>query len=144
MALVAEEEAVTMMCRSPPAPPHPVRPTPRAAASRPSPATSTADSLDGVCPNRARFWAQIIDDLLTRPPPLVYSYVPVLQAVRHGTYGTAVMQVMCEGCAKTPSFGLPAEGRRRWCGTCATAHHGAVSLQVRKTWSCLLLPASRP
>jgi hypothetical protein len=49
------------------------------------------------------------------------------------TYGTAVMPMTCEGCAKTPSFGLPAETRSRWCSTCARAHHGAVSLQVHKT-----------
>ena len=33
----------------------------------------------------------------------------------------------CEDCAlKVAKFGLPAEGRRRWCGGCATGHAGAL------------------
>ena len=51
----------------------------------------------------------------------------VSRGLRTAAYGTAVMP--CEGCAKSPTFGLPAEGRMRWCGTCATAHLGAVSLR---------------
>ena len=54
----------------------------------------------------------------------------VSRGLRTAAYGTAVMP--CEGCAKSPSFGLPAEGRMRWCGTCATAHLGAVSAKTGK------------
>jgi hypothetical protein len=33
----------------------------------------------------------------------------------------------CEGCQlKLPSFGLPAEGKRRWCSGCAKGHAGVV------------------
>ena len=39
----------------------------------------------------------------------------------------------CEDCAlKWPTFGLPAEGRKRWCGGCARAHAGAQSLHPRR------------
>ena len=40
----------------------------------------------------------------------------------------------CEGCGlKAPSYGLPAEGRRRWCVGCAAAEGGgAVSLAQKK------------
>ena len=32
----------------------------------------------------------------------------------------------CEACGlKQPSFGLPGEGKKRWCGGCAKAHAGA-------------------
>ena len=35
------------------------------------------------------------------------------------------MPKRCEDCAlKVPNFGLPAEGRKRWCGGCAKAHAG--------------------
>jgi hypothetical protein len=38
----------------------------------------------------------------------------------------------CEGCQlKETTFGLLAEGKRRWCGGCAKAHAGAVSLCKR-------------
>ena len=31
---------------------------------------------------------------------------------------------MCEGCGlKQPSYGLPAEGRKRWCAGCAKKNH---------------------
>ena len=33
-------------------------------------------------------------------------------------------QQKCEGCDKQPSYGLPAEGKLRWCGGCA--EKGAV------------------
>ena len=40
---------------------------------------------------------------------------------------------MCEGCGlKQAAYGLPADGRRRWCAGCAAAHGGAVSLKQRK------------
>ena len=43
------------------------------------------------------------------------------------------MPRMCEGCGlKRPTYGLPAEGRQRWCAGCAAAHGGAVSLQQQK------------
>jgi hypothetical protein len=42
----------------------------------------------------------------------------------------------CEDCQlKAPSFGLPAEGKARWCGGCAKAHTGAVDVVIeRKRW----------
>ena len=54
----------------------------------------------------------------------------ISRGLRTAAYGTAVMP--CEGCAKRPSFGLPAEGRMRWCGTCARAQLGAVSAKTGK------------
>ena len=44
------------------------------------------------------------------------------------------MPKMCEGCGlKVPSYGLPAEGRKRWCAGCAAAEgSGAVSLKQEK------------
>eukprot|EP01051_Picozoa_sp_SAG22_P011172 SAG22_NODE_1055_length_5789_cov_3.943234_2_plen_72_part_00 len=39
----------------------------------------------------------------------------------------------CEDCGdKQPSYGLPAEGKRRWCGGCGKQKEGAVSLKKRK------------
>lgn len=46
--------------------------------------------------------------------------------------GGLLPRKMCEGCAsKLPSYGLPAERRKRWCSACAHAHHGAVNLNTR-------------
>ena len=44
------------------------------------------------------------------------------------------MPKMCEGCGlKWSSYGLPAEGRMRWCSGCAAVEgSGAVSLQQNK------------
>ena len=43
----------------------------------------------------------------------------------------------CEDCAqKRPAFGLPAEGKTRWCGSCAKAHAGAVDISSRKCEDC--------
>ena len=43
----------------------------------------------------------------------------------------------CEGCElKLPSFGLPAEHKRRWCAGCARAHAGAVDLYSKKCEGC--------
>ena len=40
----------------------------------------------------------------------------------------------CEGCGlKVPHFGLPAEGRARWCSGCAKGHAGAVDDVQRRT-----------
>eukprot|EP01051_Picozoa_sp_SAG22_P008208 SAG22_NODE_612_length_8579_cov_3.684906_6_plen_47_part_00 len=40
---------------------------------------------------------------------------------------------MCEGCdAKQPSYGLPAEGKKRWCAKCAKHHPGAVDVKNNK------------
>ena len=45
----------------------------------------------------------------------------------------------CEDCAlKQPSFGLPAEGRRRWCGGCAKAHAGTRDIASRRCEDCAL------
>ena len=45
-----------------------------------------------------------------------------------------IQRKMCEGCGlKTPSYGLPAEGRKRWCaGRAAAEGRGAVSLAQPK------------
>jgi hypothetical protein len=40
----------------------------------------------------------------------------------------------CEDCQlKVPSFGLPAEGKKRWCSGCAKAHAGAVAADSWKS-----------
>ena len=45
----------------------------------------------------------------------------------------------CEGCQlKQANFGLPAEGKRRWCGGCAKGHAGAVSISGKKCEDCEL------
>jgi hypothetical protein len=39
-----------------------------------------------------------------------------------------------EGCSlKQPKFGLPAEGKKRWCSGCAKAHAGAVDVVSKKS-----------
>ena len=37
---------------------------------------------------------------------------------------------------KQPSFGLPAEGKARWCSGCAKAHAGAVNVSSKKCEGC--------
>jgi hypothetical protein len=37
---------------------------------------------------------------------------------------------------KQPTFGLPAEGKKRWCGGCAKAHAGAVDVHSKKCEGC--------
>jgi hypothetical protein len=45
----------------------------------------------------------------------------------------------CEDCQlKKPSFGLPVEGRRRWCSGCAKRHAGAVNVASKKCEGCQL------
>ena len=45
----------------------------------------------------------------------------------------------CEGCQlKVPSFGLPAEGKARWCSGCAKAHVGAADIMNKKCEGCQL------
>jgi hypothetical protein len=45
----------------------------------------------------------------------------------------------CEDCElKLPTFGLPAEGKKRWCSGCAKAHAGAVDVGNTKCEGCLL------
>ena len=45
----------------------------------------------------------------------------------------------CEGCGlKAPSFGLPAEGKKRWCVGCAKRHAGAVNVDGRTCEHCQL------
>ena len=49
------------------------------------------------------------------------------------------MPSRCEDCAlKVPSFGLPAEGRARWCSGCAKAHAGARDLVNKRCEDCAL------
>ena len=39
----------------------------------------------------------------------------------------------CEACGlKFPIFGLPADGKARWCSGCATAHKGAENVVSKK------------
>ena len=46
-------------------------------------------------------------------------------------------QRKCEGCQlKQPNFGLPAEGKVRWCSGCAKGHAGAVDLNHKNTKKC--------
>ena len=41
-------------------------------------------------------------------------------------------QKRCEDCKlKQLSFGLPAEGKARWCAGCARGHDGALNLRLR-------------
>ena len=35
-----------------------------------------------------------------------------------------------------PHFGLPAEGKRRWCSGCAKGHAGAVDVNSKKCEGC--------
>ena len=45
----------------------------------------------------------------------------------------------CEGCGlKRPNFGLPAEGKVRWCDGCAKAHAGAEEVKKKKCEDCQL------
>ena len=45
----------------------------------------------------------------------------------------------CEDCQlKMPSFGLPAHGKKRWCGGCAKAHAGVVKANNKKCEDCQL------
>ena len=49
----------------------------------------------------------------------------------------SAMPSRCEDCAlKGASFGLAAEGRRRWCGGCAKAHAGARDLVNKRCEDC--------
>jgi hypothetical protein len=48
----------------------------------------------------------------------------------------------CEGCGlKQPNFGLPAEGKKRWCAGCANGHVGAVDVGNKKCEGCLKWPS---
>jgi hypothetical protein len=42
-----------------------------------------------------------------------------------------IMNKKCEGCGlKAPNFGLPSEGKKRWCFGCAKGHAGAVNVAL--------------
>jgi hypothetical protein len=48
-----------------------------------------------------------------------------------------VKQKKCEDCkVKQPKFGLPAEGKSRWCSGCAKRHEGAVNIANKKCEGC--------
>jgi hypothetical protein len=48
-----------------------------------------------------------------------------------------VISKMCEGCqVKYPRFGLPAEGKVRWCSGCAKGHAGVVNVKGKKCEGC--------
>ena len=59
---------------------------------------------------------------------------------RHATApARSAMPAHCEDCAlRQPSFGLPAEGRTRWCGGCAKAHAGARDVTSKRCEDCAL------
>jgi hypothetical protein len=47
------------------------------------------------------------------------------------------MHKKCEGCGlKQPNFGLPAEGKKRWCAGCAKGHAGTEDLMHKKCEDC--------
>jgi hypothetical protein len=49
----------------------------------------------------------------------------------------------CEGCQlKQPAFGLPAEGKARWCSGCAKGHAGAMDATSKKCEGCGLKRSS--
>ena len=55
--------------------------------------------------------------------------------LREGPRGAVnVVTKKCEGCGlKQPHFGLPAEGKKRWCAGCAKRHTpGVVGVAKRK------------
>jgi hypothetical protein len=53
-----------------------------------------------------------------------------------------VVNKKCEDCRLTiPNFGVPAEGKARWCSGCAKAHTGAVDIRHPKCESCGLKEA---
>jgi hypothetical protein len=43
----------------------------------------------------------------------------------------------CEDCGLTrPSLGLPAEGKQRWCSSCAKGHLGAANIGIQRCEDC--------
>jgi hypothetical protein len=58
-------------------------------------------------------------------PPLSFGAVKVTANAHTGAVD--VSNKKCEDCElKAPRFGLPSEGKKRWCAGCAKAHVGAV------------------
>ena len=54
-----------------------------------------------------------------------------------GLWKSQLVSRSCEDCElKVPSFGLPAEGKRRWCSGCAKGHAGAVRRQSMNNKMC--------
>jgi hypothetical protein len=48
-----------------------------------------------------------------------------------------VPSAKCEDCGlKLPVFGLPVEGKRRWCAGCAQGHAGAEDMNSKKKKKC--------
>jgi hypothetical protein len=48
-----------------------------------------------------------------------------------------VVNKKCEDCQlKQPSFGLPADRKKRWCGVCAKGHAGVVNVVMRMCEDC--------
>ena len=48
----------------------------------------------------------------------------------------------CEDCGlKQPSFGLPVDGKKRWCVGCAKAHAGAVNVSKKCEGCGLKVPS---
>ena len=55
-----------------------------------------------------------------------------MSVIPHATAQPVVSRKKCEDCQlKQPSFGLPAEGKKRWCSGCAKGHAGAVDVETR-------------
>ena len=47
------------------------------------------------------------------------------------------MRRHCESChLKRAAFGLPVEGKTRWCGVCAKVQNGAINLHEKKCEDC--------
>ena len=54
--------------------------------------------------------------------------------LREGARGAVnVSNKMCEGCQlKRPTYGLPAERKKRWCGVCAKGRVGVVNVTNKR------------
>ena len=75
-----------------------------------------------------------------RPTGRVYFYIYINKIFFGGARD--LMSKRCEdGKLKVPSFGLPAEGKVRWCAGCARGHGGAQDLKSKRCEDCELKQA---
>eukprot|EP01050_Picozoa_sp_SAG11_P023785 SAG11_NODE_4887_length_1733_cov_1.990208_2_plen_319_part_01 len=74
-------------------------------------------------------------DVTRKPSKSLFGVAPRWCRLCAKASGLPVVNVQdkkCEDCGlKFPGFGLPSESKKRWCGTCAKAHDGAV---YYKSW----------